>query len=332
MTETVKTIIKRTLLITVSIILLISVAPFVTSCSSGNRTVMTIGDYNVSYDMLRYFAMNYINSYEGVSEEDFINNEELQKQLYNNVTASLCEIASYALLAKKHDISLTKDEKKSIKKEIKDIKASYKSKDEYKKDLEANFMTEDVYEEIVRVEALCDKLYDYLTSPGAGMFDSDNETIDADIEKGNFFSAEYSVLYYTEKNKEERKAFMQNMLDTAKSGASLRDLCDDAYVTYGEELAYEFYSAFTYTEKTELFENTVKALDIGEYSKVEDTGNSFLIVRRLDLDEDYIDKNYNTIIAKYLSREFFGYIDNYADSLDIKFKKGYEDLKLWEMK
>ncbi len=332
MTSILKTVKIRILSLFLSLVLLFSTLPILASCSNGGkRTVMTIGDYKVSYDMLRYFAMNYINNYEGLTEKDFEESEELQKKLYDNVITSLSEIASYALLAKKHKISLTKDEKKAIKEEFKAAKEAYGSDDAYKKDLEANFMTEDVYLEIMRVEALCDKLYDYLTSPGVGMFKSDNETIDADIEAGNFFSAEYSVIYYTSKNKDERKQFMQQMLDEAKAGAKLRELCDDGYVTYGEELAYEYYSAFTYREKTEIFEETVKSLGVGNYSDVVDTGNSFLVVHRLALSSEYVDKNYNTIIAKYLSREFFGYIDDYAESLDVKFKKGNEDLKLWDM-
>ncbi len=313
-------------------VLMIFVSLFnLSSCSKNNETVMTVGDYKVSYAMLRYFVMNYMNGYENITPEDFASDEHLQEQLYSNVISSISELATYSLLAEKHDIKLTKDEKKEIKNSIKELKNSYESKDAYKKDLAANYMTEDLLEEIYTLNTKCDKLYDKLADEYTGIFKSDVETIDADIEAGNFFSAEYIVLYYTDKNKDQRKEELQVLLDRIKAGENMHNISDEAYKTYSEEIAYELYTIFTYKEKTEIFEDTVVSLDIGSYSDVVDTGNSFIIVHRLPLDMDYIDKNYNTVIAKYLSREFFTYVEEFSQTLETKFKEKYKDIKLWEM-
>ena len=301
------------------------------SCSKNNETVMTVGDYKVSYAMLRYFVMNYMNGYENITPEDFASDEHLQEQLYNNVISSISELATYSLLAEKHDIKLTRDEKKEIKNSIKELKNSYASKEEYEKDLAANYMTEDLLEEIYTLNTKCDKLYDKLADEYTGIFKSDVETIDADIEAGNFFSAEYIVLYYTDKNKEDRQNELQALLDRVKAGEKMQDVSDETYKTYSEEIAYELYTIFTYQEKTEIFEETVVSLDIGSYSGVVDTGNSFIIVHRLPLDMDYIDENYNTVIAKYLSREFFSYVEEFSETLEVEFKEKYKDVKLWEM-
>ncbi len=313
-------------------VLMIFVSLFnLSSCSKNNETVMTVGDYKVSYAMLRYFVMNYMNGYENITPEDFASDEHLQEQLFSNVISSISELATYSLLAEKHDIKLTKDEKKEIKNSIKELKNSYESKDAYKKDLAANYMTEDLLEEIYTLNTKCDKLYDKLADEYTGIFKSDVETIDADIEAGNFFSAEYIVLYYTDKNKDQRKDELQVLLDRIKAGENMHNISDEAYKTYSEEIAYELYTIFTYKEKTEIFEDTVVSLDIGSYSDVVDTGNSFIIVHRLPLDMDYIDKNYNTVIAKYLSREFFTYVEEFSQTLETKFKEKYKDIKLWEM-
>jgi hypothetical protein len=50
------------------------------SCAS-SPTVMTIGTYEVSYDMLRYFVKNYMNGYTDITEQHFMVDSELQEQL-----------------------------------------------------------------------------------------------------------------------------------------------------------------------------------------------------------------------------------------------------------
>ncbi|MBE6607483.1 MAG: hypothetical protein E7633_02855 [Ruminococcaceae bacterium] len=322
---------KRIFAAFLCIVMLFASLANLSACSENSKTVMTVGDYKVSYAMLRYFVMNYMNGYENVTPEDFASNEHLQEQLYNNVISSISELATYSLLAEKHEIILTSEEKKEIKNSIKELKNSYESKKDYEKDLEANYMTEALLEEIYTLNAKCDKLYDKLADEYTGIFKSDVETIDADIEAGNFFSAEYIVFYYTDNNKEEREEVLQGLLDRSKAGEKMRDLLDEAYKTYGEHIAYELYTIFTYHEKTEIFEDTVVSLDIGSYSDVVDTGNSFIIVHRLPLDMDYIDKNYNTVIAKYLSREFFTYVEEFSNTLEVVFKEKYKDIKMWEM-
>lgn len=304
-----------------------------TSCS---KTALTVsnddGTFKVSYDLLRYFAMNYINGYENVSAEDFATSEDLQKKLSDNVFASVSDLATYKILAEKYDISLTREEKKAVKNTLKEYKNSYESKEAFKKDLEANFITEKVLEEIYMLQALFDKLYAHLTNEYTGIFRYDNDVIDADIEAGNFFSAEYIVIYYTDDNKEERISELQTMLDDAKGGKSMSVMRDEKYSMYAEQIVYSKEDIFTYTEMNETYENAVVSLEIGAFSEVIDMENAAMIVHRLPLSADYIDKNYNDVIAKYLSREFFEYIEEYSASLVPEFKDKYKDLKLWEMK
>ncbi len=289
------------------------------------------GSFKVSYGMLRYFTMNYINGYKDVSAEDFASSEELQKTLTDNVYASISDLATYKILADKYGISLTREEKKEVKNTLKEYKDSYESKEAYKKDLEANFITEKLLEEIYMLQALFDKLYDHMTDEYTGIFRYDNDVIDADIEAGNFFSAEYIVIYYTADNKEERLSELREMLKDAKDGKSMSDMRDDKYSEYGEQIVYNKEDIFTYTEMNEAYENAVVSLEVGAYSDVINMENAAMIVHRLPLSAEYIDKNYNDVIAKYLSREFFEYIEQYSSSLTSEFKKKYSDLKLWEM-
>ena len=325
---------KRKLIsITLCVAMIIASLCCFTSCK---KTAMTLenedGKFKISHDLLRYFTMNYLNGYSDLTAEDFASDETLQNELIDNVSDSICDLATYKLLAEKYDISLTREEKKEVKNTLKEYKKSYESKDAYKKDLEANFLTEKTLEEIYMLQALFDKLFDHLTDEYTGIFKYDNDVIDADIEAGNFFSAEYIVMYYTADNKQERLNELQKMLDSAKGGAQMITMRDEMYEKYGEQLVYNREDIFTYTEMNEVYENAVVSLDIGAFSEVIDMDNAAMIVHRLPLDSDYIDKNYNDIIAKYLSREFFEYIEQYSSALIPSIKEQCKDMKLWEMK
>lgn len=323
---------KRILSLTLCAIVLISSFLCLSSCANTALTVSNEdGSFKVSYDLLRYFAMNYINGYEGVSAEDFASNEELQKKLSDNVFASVCDLATYKILAEKYGVSLSRQEKKEVKNTLKEYKKSYESKDAFKKDLEANYITEKVLEEIYMLQALFDKLYTHMTNEYTGIFRYDNDVIDADIEAGNFFSAEYIVIYYTDDNKEERLSELSKMLDEAKGGKSMSVMRDEKYSEYAEQIVYNKEDIFTYTEMNETYENAVTSIEIGAFSDIIDMENAAMIVHRLPLSEEYIDKNYNDVIAKYLSREFFKYIEEYSENLVPEFKDKYKDLKLWEM-
>lgn len=295
-------------------------------------TVMTVGGESVSYDMLRYFVMNYKTGYEGIEPEDFANDEELKAELVKNTNASISELVAYKLLAKEYGIKLTDEQKESIDKEVEALAASYDTEEAYKADLEANYITEAVYRDILESSAYCDSLYDYLTDEYTGIFRHDDATIMGDIEAGNFFSAEYIYVNYGLVDYEEKKAFAQGLCDRIKNG----ELMSKVYAEYENEYLlvadYVKLDAFTYSEENAFFEEAVLSLEIGECSDLLEMSGKFIIVKRLALDDEYIDKHFYSIIASYLSREFFNYVSDYADSLEIKMKKKYEDLEYCDIK
>ena len=55
--------IKRAVALLLCIMLAIPTLVSLTSCSEKSETFMTVGGYNVSYDMVRYFVMNYKTGY-----------------------------------------------------------------------------------------------------------------------------------------------------------------------------------------------------------------------------------------------------------------------------
>ena len=308
-------------------ILLLSLS--VVSCSS-SPTVMTIGTYDVSYDMLRYFVKNYMNGYTDITEQHFMVDSELQEQLDKNVMESITELAAYYQLAKKFSLKLDSDDKASINAQIKELRASYNSTEEYEQALADNYVTEDVLREIYELEILCDKLYDHLTMYSQEIV-WDVEKIDADFVE-SFFAAEHLMIYYSSEDAEEKLNFANSVLSQMKNKTyTMQEIYDKYVKEYGVRIEYVEYKAFTYYEMQQDFEDTVKALEIGEYSEVKDLGTAYQIILRNELDMQYYEENYNTVEGQWLAREFFKYVENYSRDLGVEWKKKYKDMKLWEM-
>ena len=74
-----------------SLAIIALLCPMLAGCSS-SPTVMTVGGEKVSYDMLRYFVMNYKEGYPEIDPEEFSTNEELQAELVKNTNASISEL------------------------------------------------------------------------------------------------------------------------------------------------------------------------------------------------------------------------------------------------
>ncbi len=293
---------------------------------------MSIGTYDVSYDMLRYFVLNYKNGYEGVAPEDFESDETLQQALVENTNASISELAAYCILAKKYNLKLSDEQKENVENQIKSLKDSYENEDDYIADLEKNFATEEVMREIFTVSEYCDILYDYLTNDYYGIFKYDADTIMKDIEDGNFFSAEYVYIEYNGSDYQSKLEIANKLRKEIRDGGAMAAAFESYKKEYEFQGDYVKLDTFTYHEQNELFEDAVLALNENQCSEVlEFQKGALIIAKRLPIDDDYVDKNFNTVIGQYLAREFFEYIEEFSSGLSIAFKSKYKDLKYWEI-
>ncbi|MBO4355573.1 MAG: peptidylprolyl isomerase [Clostridia bacterium] len=300
------------------------------SCSQKSPVVMTVGDFKVSYDLLRYFVLNYMNGYEGLGPDDFRNDPDLAEALRKNVLKSVSELAAYKLLANEYKLELTASEKESVQASLDMIRADYSTDEDYRNALKDNYLTEDVLKEIYEIQAICDRLYEYMTDEYYGRFKSDTATVEADIEAGNWFATEYIVLSYgADGQLEERRQFASELHDSVVKGErTLSQIYEEYRTSYGVGINYCRLDAFTYSQEKKYFEDAVLALNIGDISDVIESEDGLLIIKRIPIDDEYIDQQFISVfVSGYLEREFFKYVDEYAENLEIRFKRKYKDLK-----
>lgn len=298
------------------------------ACSKSSPTAVKVGDVEVSYNMVRYFAINYRGS---ATAADYEVDEAKQQELQANVYSALRSLVTCEKVAKEQEIELTDDEQESIDDQIESLKQSYASEDEYHTAIEAQFGDEETLRRILEMGALQNKLFKYLTDEYNGIFKSDDATVRADIKAGNFFAAEYLYIYCSDDDRSEKREFADELHERMTNGEAMSEI-DKAYqTTYGLRMDYCLLPCFTYTEELQYFEDAVLALQVGELGGVIERDDGYLIVKRLALDEKYIDENFMSVVKSYLNREYALYMQDYADSLELEWEDDYESLKLWEM-
>lgn len=302
--------------------------PLFTACSS--PTVLTVGEEKVSYDLLRYFVMNY-RAESGHTAEEFAADETLQKELTEFVESRLREIMAYQMLAEQYDIDITRDEQSELEASLEDAKAEYESEEAFAEALKAAYMTEDVYMELQKLQLLATHLYNYLTNEHSDQLDCSEDTVRKDVEAGNFFAAEYLYIYFSAKDKEEKLEFANTLHGRLLAGETMTALDDEFSATYGLSMERVNLPAFTYTQQDEEFEKAVLSLEIGGYSAPVVRGDGVFIVTRKAVDSTYVDENIDAVIECYKEREFTRLVQDASAKMEISFKSKYESLNYWEM-
>lgn len=298
------------------------------SCSSSGPVVMEVGEVEINYNLLRYFVKNYMGS---SSAEDYGKDEALQQELADNVYSALRQIVACEKIAEEQGIGLNEDDEENIETQIEEIKSTYESEEAYKEMLEAQFGDEDTLRRVLRMSILQNKLYEYLTNEYTNFIKSDDPTVRADIEAGNFFAAEYLFIYCSDEDRSEKRDFAESLHGRIEGGESMLSIKQAHETTYGLRMDYYDLPCFTYTEELQYFEDAVLALKVGELAEVIERSDGFLIVRRNELDQDYIDTNFMSVVKSYIDREYALYMQDYADNLPIEWDSKYEDTKLWEI-
>ena len=320
-----KNLICRSLSLVLALLMLLSCTLAFTACGddrSMGPTYMTIGDIEVPYDMVYCFVKQELQAY---SEEE-LKDENVRAKARENVINNLIE-RHYIIrvIAKELDLGLTAQARENIELTME----NYRSYKDYNSMLKEMFATDAVTEELVTVSELDKVVYDFLCEFNE-RFDDDPQKILADIESGKWYAAEYLVLEYDGTNHDARKKDMQAARDAILSGKSMKEASSMIQQYYRDEYYYALDGCFPETIYPEEMENAVAALEIGGVSEVIDTYTSegypcMMILRRVAISKDYVDKNFDTVKADYLVRVYEEYRREKMENLTVVIADDYKN-------
>ncbi len=320
----------KRILKTVSIALLICTLFGFASCGGAelptedDRTVAAVnGKHNVTYDLYKYFYLNYASAY---SEKDFEGESRLETEAE---IRTLCEgalknVFAVVDLAMEYGITVNdRSVKESVELKVDEAIEQFGGKGEYAAALEAYYMTDSVFRFMMAVDACEDELYATLTT-GLGIIDNSDETVMNAI-KGDDFIRIVQVLvahdngFSDAKNKETA----EKVLRLAKEGEDF----DKLIANYSNDYSMTrdgYY--FTYGYMLDEIEEAAFELKVNEISQIIETENGYHIIKRLEKDDAFLVTNYASLKAQYESCKFYALIDGRAEKLNVTLNETADEI------
>lgn len=272
------------------------------------QSAIEVGGYTVTYDLYRYFYLNYRDEMKASFTDDDGNTDTsaLDRAIREQIEEAVCGLYGSISLAGDYGLTLSDGDVKAAAIEYVDaVKAYYETEAAYEKELEANYMTDKVFELLMSVDCLEDKLFLALVSDGGEIEDNDERLMEKFL--GDDFVRAKQVFIENDEGEsiEENRALAERVLEEYRDGATF-----DSLIRHSEDFSMPpdgYY--FTYLEMVEEFERAAFALRDGEVSDVVESEDGFHIIYRLPKDEKYLQDNFSDLKSQYQTSAFYKMID-----------------------
>lgn len=285
------------------------------------ETVCVIGGEKIPRDLYDYFYRSHLLDVQSRRETEsgylltvpryFDTPEEEAKALTGQ---SLREYVAIHRLAGQYGIKLTKDERDAITATRTEAESGYPTREAYLAALAESNFTEEMYENYLFHDAVEAKLFDYMSKEFAGVIDSTDATVTANIRE-YFYAA---VQIFIEVNDDCPR---ETALEKART---LYNEAKDADLTrFGEIAAEEGDDGygiryFTVGYSYPFFEEAVAALQPGMTSAIVESPLGYHIIRRVPLEDGYIDAHFETLRTDDIVRAYHAIVDETATALDFE--------------
>lgn len=242
-------------------------------CAS-TKTVMTVDHYAIDSDLYRYYYRSMLDEYadEGTAKAEAV------EQLRSHVAV--------IRFAETYKVSLTQDELDEIDAQF----AAFKGRnDNYKQLLGEQHLTEDSYQTLCRHDALRQKLMTHLRQNEFAVNAEQMKAIVAD----EFICARH---IFFDASVDGAAQAAQQVAEELLQGADF----DALFTEYmGQDYSEEPY-LFGKGYMVEEFDAAARALAIGQVSGVVKTAYGYHIIRRLPLDDAYIEEHLASLTEEYV--------------------------------
>ena len=321
------------------------------------KVVGTVGEYEVTYEELYFLAHTYsdfLNATYGVDaatsdkkitvKEDGEEIEVVLSEYYaEELNELICEniVSNYAVLTLADKAGLSLDSKE-MKEKIQASVDAYIENDfdgkrsEYKKWLKSEGITDNYVRFTLGVDLLYSELVtEYLKT---GVISDDNDYVDEYIKSE--FVRTWHIMISNEDGSSDNYARAEAALDMIRSGE--KTMYKMIGSKYNDDLTPGTLDGYYFTKGTmdEAYEKAAYALEIGEVSDIvasvgEVNGRTidcYYIIQRLELDNDYIVKNFDTLKSDYYISVVYDMVEKLQSSLKFNFNEYGSSLELLSLK
>lgn len=290
------------------------------------RTVLTFGEYNVSYDFYRYLFLNSKEHFDNGDDTYWTKDGNDVKKITDYVLNSLKNTYGMFALADKYDINLSKEDKEDIKAYIESSKSGL-TDSEFKESLAQSYMTEDVYTFALEVQQLEYLVYDHITNEANGILKIDDNAFLTALDN-DFVRATHILFTFNTPDEEKTQLTKaQSVLEKLKNGEdfeTLKEAYSDDTDLKGNKDGYYF----THGEFQNEFEYTAFDLKEGELSEIITTELGYHIVKRLPIEDKYVNEHFEELRHSYKTAVYYKLIDDWAESATVEYKDAYNNINL----
>ncbi len=300
------------------------------STAKERKTVMTVGEYDVPYEVYYYVTENLKSDLPDAADS------EIEAEAFEMIK----EI--YAVFSLAHDFGVDPDDK-YISSIVDDaVSAAIEecgSKGKYKDAISESNMNDSVFRLLKKHSQTADEILAALIN--SGKYPKDEEGI-ARLVKGDEFVCIKQVLVMSENSvntfedtlftpaethtDEEALAIAEKVRDKALAGEDFDALVKE----YGESL-YMFNNTDGYYVCRGMWdkvnESAVFALEVGDISEVIKSESGYSVFLRCEKSDDYISKNTDALAEDYYKAQYNLLLEKEISELEIETTEAYESIK-----
>ena len=287
------------------------------------ENIATIAGIDVPAQLYRYFFMNIKYSYDYGDESYWETYPEQVEYVKLSALNYMQNYAATLALAEEYGIEITEEDTAAIEDSINSAIDSAGSYALFEEQLEYSYLTEDLYRELLRVELLSSSVYKYLFNEGGEYYITDEQL--AEYIKEEYILSRHILISNDNENKESLIEEVQEKLD---NGEDFRTLEEEYSEDTGSTTNYP--DGLCYTEGTMItdFYETALNTKVGEISTVDTTEYGYFFIERLELTDEYITNNSETLYDEYYNATYNTVVSSFMDDATYTYNEYYESITI----
>lgn len=281
------------------IAILLLVAILLPGCTSLSPTeqdltvVGKVGDYEVYYDELRYFVMNYktqvLDSKYGDISGDPEKIAEYEAELMEYVGAAITRNYAVMLLCDGFSVDYEAETiLEQVDLYVDETIEEAGGKKEYKKQLDSLFLTDRFYRIYLQMN-YAERELKYVFADDFGFIPGTDDEIKEYMNSDDFICTRHICVLKDDSAPAAVKAKIEMIYDELEGGALFEDLIGMYSEDY-QDTGNGYY--FTYGEMDKNYEEAAFELDEYEYSEIIETSYGYYIIMKCEKDEEYMDDHF----------------------------------------
>ncbi len=279
-----------------------------------------VGDDKISYDEFRYYFLFYKDQLEENVENVWETNEDAEQNLIDYSYQQTMTNYAIRTWAEEYGLELSETESSSIDDSIQQSIDTAGSEEAFNKALDSQYLTADLYRQMLETQVLSSKLLDYLCEND---FKSQYEEEAISEIKSTFIRASHILV------EEDQEELAQELATRARNGEDFDSLIEE----YGEDPGMEdnpdgYY--FTEGEMVTEFYDAANALAEGEVSDPVKSDYGYHVIKRLPLEDSYIEENLTELMAKTdtIQNAYHDFLTSKINSLDVEKQENFDKISI----